>query len=80
LGLRQFEAAGGAPAWHWLMAASLMVMLPVLLVFPPDLPFVYVEAPRGERMAELFIPSSIHPLNRKKDDQTRHYSHHPRHG
>ena len=34
LGLRQFEAAaGGAPAWHWLMAASLIVMLPVLAVF-----------------------------------------------
>lgn len=34
LGLRQFEAAaGGSPAWHWLMAASLMVMLPVLVVF-----------------------------------------------
>jgi len=34
LGLRQFEAAaGGSPAWNWLMAASLMVMLPVLLIF-----------------------------------------------
>jgi multiple sugar transport system permease protein len=34
LGLRIFEhAAGGAPAWNWLMAASLVVMLPVLLVF-----------------------------------------------
>jgi multiple sugar transport system permease protein len=34
LGLRQFEAAaGGAPAWNWLMAASLIVMLPVLIVF-----------------------------------------------
>ena len=34
LGLRQFEAAaGGSPAWHWLMAASLMVMLPVLIIF-----------------------------------------------
>jgi multiple sugar transport system permease protein len=34
LGLRQFEAAaGGGPAWHWLMAASLIVMLPVLVVF-----------------------------------------------
>lgn len=34
LGLRQFEAAaGGQPAWNWLMAASLMVMLPVLVVF-----------------------------------------------
>jgi multiple sugar transport system permease protein len=34
LGLRQFEAAaGGAPAWNWLMAASLLVMLPVLAVF-----------------------------------------------
>ena len=27
------HAAGGAPAWNWLMAASLVVMLPVLLVF-----------------------------------------------
>ena len=34
LGLRQFDfAAGGAPAWNWLMAASLVVMLPVLTVF-----------------------------------------------
>ena len=34
LGLRQFEfSAGGAPAWNWLMAASLVVMLPVLVVF-----------------------------------------------
>jgi multiple sugar transport system permease protein len=34
LGLRQFEfAAGGAPAWNWLMAVSLLVMLPVLAVY-----------------------------------------------
>jgi multiple sugar transport system permease protein len=34
LGLRQFDfAAGGAPAWNWLMAASLVVMLPVLVMF-----------------------------------------------
>ncbi len=34
LGLRQFEfAAGGAPAWNWLMAASLVVMMPVVIVF-----------------------------------------------
>jgi multiple sugar transport system permease protein len=34
LGLRQFEAAaGGFPAWNWLMAASLLVILPVLIVF-----------------------------------------------
>ena len=34
IGLRVFEhAAGGAPAWNWLMAASLAVMMPVLLVF-----------------------------------------------
>jgi ABC-type glycerol-3-phosphate transport system permease component len=34
LGLRQFEfAAGGAPAWNWLMAVSLLVMLPVLVVY-----------------------------------------------
>ncbi len=34
IGLRQFEfAAGGAPAWNQLMAASLVVMLPVVIVF-----------------------------------------------
>jgi multiple sugar transport system permease protein len=34
LGLRQFEFAfGGAPAWNWLMAASLVVMLPVLIMY-----------------------------------------------
>jgi multiple sugar transport system permease protein len=34
IGLRQYEFAfGGSPAWNWLMAASLMVMLPVLIVF-----------------------------------------------
>lgn len=34
IGLRQFDAAaGGQPAWNWLMAASLVVMLPVLAVF-----------------------------------------------
>jgi multiple sugar transport system permease protein len=34
LGLRQYEFAfGGSPAWNWLMAASLLVMLPVLIIF-----------------------------------------------
>lgn len=34
LGLRTFEAAaGGAPHWPWQMAASLIVMLPVIIVF-----------------------------------------------
>ena len=34
LGLRQFEAAaGGLPAWNELMAASLVVMIPVILIF-----------------------------------------------
>ena len=34
LGLRTFEfAAGGAPHWPWMMAASLVVMLPVVLIF-----------------------------------------------
>jgi multiple sugar transport system permease protein len=34
LGLRQFEAAaGGAPAWNWLMAASLVCMLPLLIIY-----------------------------------------------
>jgi ABC-type glycerol-3-phosphate transport system permease component len=34
LGLRQFEAAaGGSPAWNELMAASLVVMIPVIVIF-----------------------------------------------
>jgi multiple sugar transport system permease protein len=34
LGLRSFDAAaGGAPAWNWLMAASIVVMLPVVIIF-----------------------------------------------
>ena len=34
IGLRVFEgAAGGAPAWNWLMAASLVCMLPVLIIY-----------------------------------------------
>jgi multiple sugar transport system permease protein len=34
LGLRVFDAAaGGSPAYNWLMAASLVVMLPVLIIF-----------------------------------------------
>ncbi|MDX1991169.1 MAG: carbohydrate ABC transporter permease [bacterium] len=34
IGLRTFEfAAGGAPNWSWMMAGSLIVMLPVLIVF-----------------------------------------------
>jgi len=34
IGLRVFEAAaGGAPHWPWMMAASLVVMMPVIAVF-----------------------------------------------
>ncbi|MCL6430462.1 MAG: carbohydrate ABC transporter permease [Anaerolineae bacterium] len=34
LGLTMFKAGGGGiPMWHWMMAASLVVMLPVLIVF-----------------------------------------------
>ncbi len=34
LGLTMFKAGGGGiPMWHWMMAASLVVMLPVLVVF-----------------------------------------------
>ncbi len=34
LGLRTFEfAAGGAPHWPWMMAASLVVMMPVVIIF-----------------------------------------------
>ena len=40
LGLRQFEAAaGGSPAWNWLMAASLVVMLPVIVIFVAFQPY-----------------------------------------
>ena len=32
--MRVFDAAaGGSPAYNWMMAASLVVMLPVLIVF-----------------------------------------------
>src|SRR5574338_333510 len=40
------------------------------LIFPTDRPFVYVESPRGERLAELFVLSSIHTLH-GRDDTTR---------
>ena len=34
LGLTIFKAGGGGiPMWHWMMAASLVVMLPVVLIF-----------------------------------------------
>lgn len=34
LGLRQFEfAAGGTPAWNWIMAVTLVVLLPVLVIY-----------------------------------------------
>jgi multiple sugar transport system permease protein len=34
LGLRTFEfAAGGAPNWSWMMAGSLVIMMPVIVVF-----------------------------------------------
>lgn len=34
LGLTTFQAGGGGvPLWHWMMAASLVVMLPVVIVF-----------------------------------------------
>ncbi len=34
LGLTIFKAGGGGiPMWHWMMAASLVVMLPILIIF-----------------------------------------------
>lgn len=33
------------------------------LVFPSDRPFVFVDLPGGERVLELFVFSSIHPMN-----------------
>ena len=40
------------------------------LTFLEDRPFVTLDSPRGERLAELFIPSSIHSLQ-GRDDTTR---------
>ncbi len=37
------------------------------LVFLTDRPFVNLETPQGERVAELFIFSSVHPLNGRDD-------------
>lgn len=37
------------------------------LTFMQDRPFVYVDTPKGERLAELFIPSSIHSLQGRDD-------------
>ncbi len=33
------------------------------LVFPADRPFVYLESGRGERICELFVFSSVHPIH-----------------
>lgn len=33
------------------------------LVFPNDRPFVFLDTPQGERLAELFVFSSIHPMS-----------------
>jgi hypothetical protein len=35
---------------------------PYRLIFPEDRPFVYLETPAGERTAELFVLSTIHPM------------------
>lgn len=40
------------------------------LVFPDDRPFVYLDSANGERLAELFVLSSIHTAN-GQDDTTR---------
>jgi len=40
------------------------------LTFLDDRPFVNVDSPNGDRLAELFIPSSIHSLQ-GRDDTTR---------
>ena len=40
------------------------------LSFVEDRPFVYVHSPRGDRLAELFVLSSIHSLH-GRDDTTR---------
>ena len=37
------------------------------LTFPTDRPFVYVDTPEGDRILELFIFSSVHPLNGRDD-------------
>lgn len=37
------------------------------LIFPDDRPFVVLETPSGERLAELFTYSSLHPINGRDD-------------
>ena len=37
------------------------------LTFAADRPFVYLDDPRGARLAELFVLSSIHPLHDRDD-------------
>jgi multiple sugar transport system permease protein len=33
LGLQNFQSVQGGTAWHWLMAASTLVVLPVVFLF-----------------------------------------------
>jgi hypothetical protein len=40
------------------------------LTFPEDRPFANLDSPNGDRLAELFIPSSIHSLH-GRDDTTK---------
>lgn len=37
------------------------------LEFPADRPFVFLNTPTGERVAELFVASSVHPLHDRDD-------------
>lgn len=40
------------------------------VTFPGDRPYVYLDGGEGSRLAELFIPSSVHPLH-DRDDTVR---------
>lgn len=37
------------------------------LIFPIDRPYVYLESPHGQRIADLFVLSSVHPLHGRDD-------------
>jgi hypothetical protein len=37
------------------------------LEFPTDRPFVFLNTPAGERIAELFVASGVHPLHDRED-------------
>ena len=51
---------------EWVLEASTY-----RLVFLTERPFVYLDTPQGERVAELFVFSSVHPIDGRDDTHTK---------